>query len=198
MRERRLTLRQYRNIDLLCFAAMLVVSEYVISAAAGKWFPGQPFVVSVTASLTSIVLMRWGAWAAFHAVLGGLVLCVSSGGIGQQYAIYCIGNLASLFSLFIIRWIGSERIRESSTLSLFFAASVQLLMQAGRALTAVVLGMRLSDCVVFFSTDSLSLLFTLLIIWIARRLDGIFEDQKTYLLRLQEADGSGERKKRRI
>ncbi len=30
------------------------------------------------------------------------------------------------------------------------------------------------------------ILFTLVITWIVRRLDGVFEDQKHYLLRLQE------------
>ena len=36
----------------------------------------------------------------------------------------------------------------------------------------------------FFTTDSLSLLFTFVIIWIARKLDGVYEDQKHYLLRI--------------
>ena len=40
----------------------------------------------------------------------------------------------------------------------------------------------------FVTTDALSLVFSAVIVWIARRLDGIFEDQKHYLLRLKEAE----------
>ena len=40
----------------------------------------------------------------------------------------------------------------------------------------------------FFTTDALSILFTLVILWIARRLDGVYEDQKHYLLRIQKED----------
>ena len=46
------------------------------------------------------------------------------------------------------------------------------------------LGARPGSVVGFFTTDSLSLLFTFVIIWIARKLDGVYEDQKHYLLRL--------------
>ena len=53
---------------------------------------------------------------------------------------------------------------------------------------ALLLGARPGTAVGFFTTDSLSLLFTFVIIWIARRLDGIYEDQKHYLLRLHEEE----------
>ena len=46
----------------------------------------------------------------------------------------------------------------------------------------------LRTCLGFFTADVLSLLFTGVIVWIARRLDGIFEDQKHYLLRIHEAE----------
>ena len=57
-------------------------------------------------------------------------------------------------------------------------------MQAGRALTALALGSGPASVAGFFTTDSLSLLFTFVIIWIARKLDGVYEDQKHYLLRV--------------
>ena len=51
---------------------------------------------------------------------------------------------------------------------------------------ALVLGAQLKTCFDFFTTDALSGLFTMVIIWIAARLDGILEDQKTYLLRVNK------------
>ncbi len=57
-------------------------------------------------------------------------------------------------------------------------------MQAGRAAVALLLGADTANAVGFFTTDSLSLLFTFVIVWIARKLDGVYEDQKHYLLRV--------------
>lgn len=187
------TLKQYRNIDLSLFALMLVVAEYLIVRAANYWFPAQPYTVSVAAALVSLVYMRWGWWGGIHAVLAGLVFCYFSSASQAQYLIYCGGNLLSLLAVALLLRIGKERVR-TGALSLLFPLLVLLLMQLGRALTALVLGAAPIGLTDFFTTDSLSYLFTFVIIWIARRLDGIYEDQKHYLLRLhakQELEKGG-------
>ena len=205
----RLTFRQYRQMDLTVFGAMLVVAEALIVLAATRWFPAEAYTVSIVAAVTSIVLMRWGPWAAIHAVLGGLVYCFVSGGQPGQYLIYCAGNLLALLSLLWFRipgkerTSGKERIREDSFLTVIFGLTVQLLMQLGRAAVAFALlraspgsapagtqsvAGALSFCIGFVTTDALSGFFTAVILWIARRQDGLFEDQKHYLLRIQEAE----------
>ena len=77
-------------------------------------------------------------------------------------------------------------------MSILFALCTQLFMQAGRAAAAGILGTPPAVCLGFFTTDALSALFTMVIVWIARRLDGIFEDQKKYLLRVQEEKERGD------
>ena len=188
----RFSFRQYRTIDLCMFAVILCVSECLIVNAATFWFPDQLYTVSVVGAVTAIVLMRWGPWAAIHAVLGGLVFCLASRGSGRQYLIYCAGNLFSLFMLLPLRSLGGERIRLDGILSVGFGLLTLLLMQLGRALTALLLGAELNACLGFFTTDALSLLFTGLILWVARRLDGIFENQRHYLLRIHEKDDGRE------
>ena len=69
--NRRLSLKQYRNLDLFFFAVMLCISETLIVNAAIRWYPDQLYTVSVSAAITAIVMMRWGGLAAIHAVLGG-------------------------------------------------------------------------------------------------------------------------------
>lgn len=184
--KRQLTFREYRNLDLSLFALMLAVSEYVITMAATHWFPGQPFTVSVTGAMCAIVLMRWGVWAGLHAVLGGAVFCFFSGGSAVQFVIYCVGNLGCLGSLLLLRLMDGEQIRKDKLLSICFALATQLLMQAGRALIALIMGTEPASCVGFITTDALSGLFAMVIIYIARQLDGVFENQKLYLIRLQE------------
>lgn len=184
--KRQLTFAEYRGIDLCLFAAMLVFSEFIITTAATRWFPGQPFTVSVTAAICAIVMMRWGFWAGIHAVVGGLVFCMVSGATARQYLVYCVGNLAGLGAIAYLRIVGKERIRKDKLLSMLTGVVTLLLMQLGRAMMALALGSELSTCVGFFTTDALSGLFAMVIIYIVRNLDGIFEDQKLYLIRLQK------------
>ena len=182
--NRHLTFRQYRNLDLFFFAAMLAAGELVIVTAGRKWFPGQLYTVSVSAAITCIVMMRWGAWAAIHAFLGGVVFCLAGGGSLRQVILYSLGNEFALLGLLLFRVFGREKIRSDKLLTLLFALCTQLLMQLGRAIVALPAGASLNTCLNFFTTDALSGIFTMVIVWIASRLDGIFEDQKSYLLRL--------------
>jgi len=181
--KRQRTWKEYRTIDLLMLAGLLAIFEFIIVRAANWWFPGQPFTVSLAAAMTAIVYMRWGVWGALHAVEAGLVFCYFSGATGEQFLIYCIGNLFSAAAVLLLKVMGKERVR-TGHLSLIFPLLVQVLMQAGRAAVALMLGAEWADLVGFFTTDSLSLLFTFVIIWIARKLDGVYEDQKHYLLRI--------------
>ena len=189
--NRQYSFSQYRGIDLTLFAVILCVSETLIVRAASYWYADQLYTVSVVGAVTAIVLMRWGPWAAIHAGLGGLVFALASGGSARQILIYSAGNMLSLLILLPLRALGKERVRNDSFLSVGFGLAVLLLMQLGRALAAFALGTAFRSCLGFFTTDALSLLFTGVIVWIARRLDGIFEDQKHYLLRIHKSEEKG-------
>ncbi len=185
--KQQFTWKQYRAIDLTLLGLALAIFEFLIVQAANWWFPGQPFTVSLAAAMASIVYMRWGAWGAIHAVEAGLVFCLFSGATGKQFVIYCAGNLFSVLAVLLLRAAGKERVR-TGNLALVFPLLVQVLMQAGRAAVALALGAGPGGVAGFFTTDSLSLLFTFVIIWIARKLDGVYEDQKHYLLRVHDAE----------
>lgn len=186
--QRRRTVKQYRTLDLAMFALMLTVAEMLAVTAARRWFPNEPYTVSVTPAITAIVMMRWGAWAGLHAVLGGALFCLASGAGARHYLIYCLGNLLSLAALGYIRTVTAEGVRRSVSKSLLLALAVTLLMQLGRAAIAIALGSAPAVALGFFTTDAITLLFTLVLIWIARRLDGIFEEQNHYLLRLRQQE----------
>ena len=188
--EKRRTWKEYRTIDLALMAVILAVFEFLIVTAANFWFPDQLYTVSLAAAVTSIVYMRWGAWGGLHAFEAGFVFCLFSGGTAEQYIYYSIGNLFSLLAVLLLKAMGKERVR-TGYLSLIFPLLVQALMHLGRGVAAVALGAPAGSMVEFFTTDSLSYLFTFVIIWIARKLDGVYEDQKHYLLRI---NAKGEQK----
>lgn len=184
--KRRISIEQYRDIDLTIFLLILLVIEYVVQRAAGS-YPGELYTVSVTASVTGIVMMRWGSFGAIHAVAGAVVYVLATGGGAKQLIVYCIGNLFSLLMLFFFRNDGKKKIKDNILLTLLYAAGVQILMQTGRGLVAMPLfGTGIETVSKFILIDALSTLFTGVVICIAGRLDGVFEDQRAYLERMNQ------------
>ena len=175
--------KEYRAIDLSIMALMLAIFEFLIVNAANFWFPNELYTVSLAAAGTSIVYMRWGVWGGVHAVEAGLVYSFFAGGTPEQYVIYCVGNLFSLFAVILLQTAGKEKVR-TGKLSLVFPMLVQLLMHIGRGVTALFFGAAFGSMAAFIAADSLSYIFTFVIIWIARKLDGVYEDQKHYLIRI--------------
>ncbi len=188
--KKQLTLREYRNIDLCLFAAMLAIFEFLIV----RFAIASVYTLSLAGAVCTIVYMRWGWWGGIHAALAGVLFCFyhshfvpgAPAVAWNDYAIYIIGNLFSLIAVLGLLKAGKERVRQNTLASLGFSLAVILLMQGGRALMALTLGAAPGDAMSFFYNDPLSILFTLVATWIVRRLDGVFEDQKHYLLRLQE------------
>ena len=160
------------------------MSAYAVSV----WFNGKMhmlYLVSPVAVIVALVMMRWGAWSAIHAVLGGVMYAWMSGGNWRHFVIYGVGNLFVLAALVMIKLLGKEKIRLSGSNTVVFGLLVQALMLCGRAGVAAVLGFAPGECLGFITTDALSLLFTGCVIWGIRRIDGLFEDQIHYLLRVQ-------------
>ena len=183
--NRQITLSQYRSIDLTILALVLAVSQVLIHFASSKWFADQLYVVSPVAAVAALVMMRWGGWGAIHAALGGFLYAMLEGGSWQQFLIYGGGNLLGMLALVMFKIWDKERIRQNSVLTAVFALTVQLLMQLGRAGIAALFGYTPAQFLGFITTDLLSEVFTFFIIWTVRRIEGLFEDQKHYLLRIQ-------------
>ena len=184
--KQQISFRQYRAMDLFLFTALLCICESLITLAATRWFTGEPYTLSITPAVTAIVMVRWGGFAAIPAVLGAFVFCLFSGATLPQYIIYCVGNLAALVLTQFLCRIGWKRLHESVLLTMLYGLLTAVLMQLGRGLLALVMGNSLALCVGFITTDTLSILFAVLIVWITRRLDGVLEEQKHYLKRVAE------------
>ena len=180
------TVSQYRAIDLSLFAVMLIIFETLLIRASANWFPHEPWTVSVTAAITAIVMVRWGPWAVIHAVIGGIVFCTVNRGQWQQYLIYCIGNAACLAVYPLVRKWGWEELKGNILKNLLYGFLTLLAMQAGRVIVSVILGTEIAVAAGFITTDVITYIFTVTIVWIASRPDGILEDQRNYLRRIND------------
>ena len=187
------TIRRYQSVDLMIWSILLLVFEFIVVKAGSVWFRNQLWTLSIIPALVAIVYMRWGVFGIFYSALGGIALCFASGASTQQYLIYTLGNMFSIVLLLMVKFIGKEKIRESVFASIIFALVSALSMQIGRGVVAALLGNGIGSVVTFITTDIISDLFALLIVCITRKLDGVFEDQISYLVRVnnEENDKGG-------
>ncbi len=183
--NRQISLSQYRTVDLTVLAVLMCIAQVLIHFASTAWFQDQLYVVSPVGIIVAMVMMRWGIWGGIHALLGGCLYVFLSGGNMEHYLIFGAGNLLSLLALVLLKLMGKERIRTNVVYTLLFGFCVQSLMLLGRGAVAYLLGKEVGACVLFITTDALSILFTLCGVWVIRRVDGLFEDQIQYLLRVQ-------------
>lgn len=172
---------------------MLTFSEAVATVASNKWFDKQPIAISASLLFICIVMMRWNGFAAIHACLGGLVFCITSIMVGgadrsfivEQLVTYIVGNCFALLALLWFKVFKKEEIRKNIFKLILFVGSTYLLLEVGRWLVSLCFGGGLSNLVGFFVSDIISLLFAGVIMVFLRGIDGMIEDQKTYLFRLQ-------------
>ena len=180
-----ISFKQYRAIDLGMMAVILFVVETLTAKAANSWFPMELYMLSPTIALICIVMMRWGGFAAIHAVVGGAAFCLALGATWEQFLIYCIGNCLALVSLILIKALGKQRIKDSVVLTIIFTVLAFVGTELGRGLVSLIFGLTIDSMLAFFTTDSLSLVFAVVVVLISRRIDGLFEDQKAYLIRTE-------------
>ena len=185
---RRVTVEQYRNLDLMMWIVMTVIFETITTMATIKWFYLQPVALSITLALTCAVMIRWDGYAAIMAAVGGLVVCIISRANIEQYGIYCIGNVAALAALVLVKYLGKEAIQKSFPKKTLFAVAAYVGMALGRWLVSLLFGGDIQALVVYLTTDIMSLLFAVVVLHILGKCDGMLEDQKAYLQRVWEED----------
>ena len=173
-------------MDVFFFTLLLCLGEWLIVMGATRWFPKEAYTLSLTAAVSALVMIRWGSRALIPALAGGLVFCLASGASLQHYLIYGLGNAFILALLPLMKKPGWQKIRENALLTMTFGWLSCLAMDAGRMIISLIWGNGLRECLGFFTTDMLSWLFSALVLWICRQLDGILEDQKHYLIRIQK------------
>lgn len=181
-----ITFKQYRTIDVLILVALTIIFEGIATMATAKWFALQPVAISIGLAMVCIVMMRWGWQAAFAAFASGFSFCILSGATAQQFVIYCAGNIFALLGMVWFKVFGKEGIRKSMWLITLFVSTSYVGMVLGRGLIAIAFGDKWGVFVTFATTDIMTLVFAVLVIILFRKTDGMLEDQKAYLLRLDK------------
>lgn len=182
---KQITFKQYRSIDLTILCVLTAVFETIASFATNRWFVLQAMAISITLTMTCITILRWGAFGAIPSLIGAFAYCASSGGSLQQYIIYCGGAIFCIAIIPILKKMGKDRVRLSFFWRTAFAALTYLFTVLGRWVFSLIFEQSLSSLLPFVTTDILSLLFAVVVLSLGKNVDGLLEDQKSYLLRLE-------------
>ena len=132
----------------------------------------------------------------FYALAGGVIVCLISAGTAQSihYACYIIGNSFIALMFIPAYLVGRDRIRSKWWSSALFALGGWLCVYLGRSLVWAIAfaisplsGQYIwSGFLDFAVGDLLSLAVAIIVVLVLRRLDGMFENQVTYLKRVDK------------
>ena len=180
---------QYKLVDILLFMVIMTALEAVNVFAIKQWFPDMLFAISLMFTVSLIVLVRWNFLAAIFTVLHGVLYCAflsAFQNVGyEEYIIYAVGNSFLLLSWFIFKIIPKEKLFSKWYLTLIYPLIAFVLVLLGRAIVAACFGFGFVEALgSHFFTESLNIVFAIIVLLILRRLDGMLEDQKTYLKRV--------------
>lgn len=194
--NRSISIEQYRGIDISIFFLLTCALEILNIYIFNRFFSDQNFCISVVFPITLLVMQRWNAWAVLIAAGGGIAFCIGNGDASfASYLVYGVGNCFMMLNLFWYKAFDKKKISESALLKVLFAITGYLCMSLGRTVMSLIFeGSFIKNLPAFLSGDALNAAIGILIIIIAGRQNGLFEDQRAYLIR-QAAERAAQQKK---
>ena len=186
---RYISLRQYKYTDLFFFALVLGISELLVFCAFKLWFQNtaDKFYINFMLAIALTVIMRWGWVGVFYAVADGVIQCAMAGATWQSYLTYILGTACILTVLLLTKFVGKERIRGKWYLTLAYIAVGWISVNLGLTCVGAIFGESFVSALAsnfgLGVYGGLPLAGAIAVIMILRRLEGMFEDQKHYLIR---------------
>ena len=194
--NRQITLSQYRGIDVSIFFLIACAIEILNIFIFNKYYTDQNFCISVVLPLSLLVMQRWNAWGGLIAVGGGFAFCIANGDASAaSYLVYCAGNCFVLLNLIWYAVLKKERFTESAGWRVLFTVTGYLFMTLGRALMSLPFeGGFFENYLAFLSGDALNAAVGIVVILIAAKQKGLFEDQVAYLKKQAEENKKNSKK----
>lgn len=185
-----ISLGQYRTTDMFLFAGILALAE-ILTHFAAAWFPEAAiYSFSLMLPIVTVVIMRWGWYGIIFAAADGALYCLLNGYGAAAYLPYVVGNAFVAAELLFILILKKKRITDNWYFSALLLVVGWIAVNLARTLLAVAVGDGFSAAasVAFGLGDNglLALAMGILVVCVLRRFDGMFEDQKGYLLRQEK------------
>ena len=189
---RLISYKQYRIMDLCIFAGIMLLAEITVHFAA-VWLPGDAlFTVSFMLPIVLVIMVRWGWQSVFYSLGSAVLYCALNKGGLTSYFVYGIGNCFVMLMLLPLKFIGTEKIVSKWWRSLLLVLGAWMCVYLGRAVVWTVCyavqpvkgAAVYAGFISFATSDLLSLAFAAVVVLVLRRFDGMFENQKAFLKRV--------------
>ena len=184
-----ISIRQYKYTDLFFFALVLGLSELLVFCSYKLWFKNtvDKFYINFMLAIALTVIMRWGWVGIFYAVVDGVVQCAIQGGSWQAYISYIIGTACISLVLVFVKLLGKEKIRSKWYFSLAYVLCGWVVINFGITCACAIFGESFAGALAtsfgFGVYGALPLAASVTVVLILRKLEGMFEDQKHFLIR---------------
>ncbi len=184
-----ITFKSYATIDLILFGAILAISEVCVFMAA-QLFKGEAvYSLSFTVFISALIIVRWGWCGILYAVGGTLFHCLLANATPVQYLIWGVGTAFIAVGYLFMCIVKRRKVESNIFIACAYYAICWLAVNIGRAIVATCVGGN------FFATllaqsglgdnGALALVIGLILVFVMRKFDGMWEGQKDYLLRLE-------------
>lgn len=190
--SRLISLRQYKATDLFLFAIILIIFD-LLSRLATAWLADEVtlYVFSLTVPFVLLVMMRWGWVAIFYAIGDAVLLtALNNPTVWESYLAYILGSSAILLLLIPLRLIGKQKVAKKWYFTALFVLLGWLLLNLVASFVQFLCGESFAGSLIgnmiLGVHGYLSLAIGMALLLLLRRLDGMFEDQKHYLLRMDQ------------
>ncbi len=185
-------LKQYRTIDLTILFIIMCVLEVASLLVLHRNISS--FYLSIVLLVTLIVYMRWNFYGCIFGIVGGIIDAVLISSINSivdpnamamsavvKWSIaYVVGYLMTAVSMAFFK-MGKKKFSSNLIYIFFYVLSAYILMCLGRSLVFVFYGENFFEVLISnFTREALNLVFTFLVLLVAKRQDSIFADQKEY------------------
>ena len=190
--SRLISIQQYRLTDLFLFALILVAFDLLSYYALNAFGASATFTFTLTVPLVLLVMMRWGWPCVLFAVLDGtLFVALRFPASWAMYLSYIIGYASVALLLIPLKFITKRKIAEKWYFSAPFVVLAWGIMNLVISAVESICGLTaFADALAanfgMGYTGLMSLAAALAVILVMRRLDGMFEDQRAYLKRLDD------------
>lgn len=181
--RKQITLSEYRAGDITIFTVLMIVVEF-LAIKGIVWF-SEIYAISLFLALILIVMRRWKLWAIVPMLASAITVCAVNKAEFYVYVIHIIGNLFVLLAMIWFK-IAKNNFKEGHYLILY-SLSAYVLMCFGKSFIGFLYGEKFTTLFIgFLGVNALNVVIAIIVLFIVRKLDGVFEDQIEYLKRVQE------------
>ena len=195
-----MSLRRFKTMDILVFAVLAAVFEYINYFASTNLQGFKLMFLSYSVVLSLICVYRWGLIGSVVAMVGGLSACLASKATEPSlFLSYIFGNFIGLFvsSIIFIKIVKREKIKSNKFLlilyllvcyvSVIFFRSLILSLYQENIFNYLLNSMR-AELII----ESLSFVISCFILLIAARKKGdIVVEMKAYIKEVQDSQKLG-------